>query len=388
MLTREEDVDAHALRRRGWSISAIARHLGKDRKNDPGVPGRGADRRRPRAGRRRTRSSRSWRTAGSGWPRTRTCGRPRCSTRSPQLGYDRSYPPFTRELRVRGLRPVCEPCQPAEGRPVAVIDHPPGRKPNGTGSSCPTRPPAGTATARRRILLVGALSHSGKWRGVLAESTDQPHLIDAQHRVATRLGRADQGLAVRPDGHRGAPGHREGHRLLRARSRSTIGVQVQPCPPRRGNRKGVVEKANHTAAQRWWRTLPDDVTVAQAQARLDEFCAARRPTPATASTPTGTVAPSLISPPRERLAPGPGGRVPDRGHACHGHGHRAGAGVLPREPVLGAARAGRRPGHRDPPARLARCWRSSPTAGSPSPCTTGPPTAPAPPIRTDTTSPR
>ena len=32
MLTQEEDVDAHALRRRGWSISAIARHLGKDRK--------------------------------------------------------------------------------------------------------------------------------------------------------------------------------------------------------------------------------------------------------------------------------------------------------------------------------------------------------------------
>jgi hypothetical protein len=27
------------------------------------------------------------------------------------------------------------------------------------------------------------------------------------------------------------------------------------CPARRGNRKGVVEKANHTAAQRWWRTL-------------------------------------------------------------------------------------------------------------------------------------
>jgi hypothetical protein len=34
----------------------------------------------------------------------------------------------------------------------------------------------------------------------------------------------------------------------------------------------VVEKANHTAAQRWWRTLPDDVTVAQAQASLDRFC--------------------------------------------------------------------------------------------------------------------
>ena len=32
MLTREDDVDAHALHRRGWTVSAIARHLGHDRK--------------------------------------------------------------------------------------------------------------------------------------------------------------------------------------------------------------------------------------------------------------------------------------------------------------------------------------------------------------------
>jgi transcriptional regulator with XRE-family HTH domain len=32
MLTWEEDVQAHALRRQGWTISAIARHLGRDRK--------------------------------------------------------------------------------------------------------------------------------------------------------------------------------------------------------------------------------------------------------------------------------------------------------------------------------------------------------------------
>ncbi len=51
-----------------------------------------------------------------------------------------------------------------------------------------------------------------------------------------------------------------------------FGVTVRPCPPRRGNRKGVVEKANHTAAQRWWRSLPDDMTAAAAQASLDEFC--------------------------------------------------------------------------------------------------------------------
>jgi transposase len=32
MLAREEDVEAHALKAQGWSVSAIARHLGRDRK--------------------------------------------------------------------------------------------------------------------------------------------------------------------------------------------------------------------------------------------------------------------------------------------------------------------------------------------------------------------
>ncbi|HEY4994292.1 MAG TPA: hypothetical protein VII33_19655, partial [Nakamurella sp.] len=44
------------------------------------------------------------------------------------LGYDRSYPSFTRALRLRGVRPVCEPCHPAKGRPVAIIDHPAGEE--------------------------------------------------------------------------------------------------------------------------------------------------------------------------------------------------------------------------------------------------------------------
>ena len=32
MLTQGEDVEVHALASRGWSVSAIARHLGRDRK--------------------------------------------------------------------------------------------------------------------------------------------------------------------------------------------------------------------------------------------------------------------------------------------------------------------------------------------------------------------
>ena len=53
------------------------------------------------------------------------------------------------------------------------------------------------------------------------------------------------------------------------------GVSVAICPPRRGNRKGVVEKVNHTAAQRWWRTLADEMTVEQAQADVDRFARVR-----------------------------------------------------------------------------------------------------------------
>lgn len=32
MITRGEDVEASALRQRGWSVTAIARHLERDRK--------------------------------------------------------------------------------------------------------------------------------------------------------------------------------------------------------------------------------------------------------------------------------------------------------------------------------------------------------------------
>lgn len=44
------------------------------------------------------------------------------------------------------------------------------------------------------------------------------------------------------------------------------GVSVAICPPRRGNRQGAADKSNHTAAQRWWRSVATDLTVEQAQA--------------------------------------------------------------------------------------------------------------------------
>jgi transposase len=190
-----------------------------------------------------------------------------------ELGYDRSYPTLTRQLRVRGLRPACEPCAPAKGRAVAVIEHPPGDETQWDWLELPD-PPAGWGWGSRAYLLVGALAHSGRWRGVLCPSMDQPHLVEALDRVVRALGgltrawRFDRMATVV---------HPESGRVTAsfAAVAKHYGVQVRVCPPRRGNRKGVVEKANHVAAQRWWRTLPDEATVEAAQAGLDAWCARR-----------------------------------------------------------------------------------------------------------------
>ncbi len=118
----------------------------------------------------------------------------------------------------------------------------------------------------------------------------------------------------------------------------------------RGNRKGVVEKANHTAAQRWWRTLPDDITVADAQARLDQFCATVGDTRDRVDVDGNRCTVADLAA-RERLAPLPATAFPAE-LAVERVVVSAGVGLVPREPVLRAARAGQRAGHRDPPPRL------------------------------------
>ena len=271
MLTREEDIDVHALRRQGWTISAIARHLGRDRKT--------------------IRSYLNGREAGT---RTRAAPDPfekfeaYCAQRlrdDPhlwaatlfdellELGYDRSYPTLTRQLRERGLRPACEPCRPTKDRAVAIIEHPPGQETQWDWVELPD-PPEHWGWGRTAHLLVGALSHSGSWRAVLCESEEQPHLIDGLDRVARALGGLSKDWRFDRMSTVVSPSTGKVTASFAAVAKH-YGVTVRPCPPRRGNRKGVVEKANHIAAQRFWRTLPDEVTVEQAQARLDKWCATR-----------------------------------------------------------------------------------------------------------------
>ena len=50
---------------------------------------------------------------------------------------------------------------------MAVIEHPPGEETQWDWLELPDPPDAVGVGRRRRFLLVGALAHSGRWRGVL-----------------------------------------------------------------------------------------------------------------------------------------------------------------------------------------------------------------------------
>ncbi len=97
---------------------------------------------------------------------------------------------MTRAVRAGGLRPACEPCAPAKGRPVAVIEHPPGQETQWDWVELPD-PPEHWGWGKTAHLLVGALSHSGRWRGVLWESEDQAHLIEGGCQMVCVSGGSD-----------------------------------------------------------------------------------------------------------------------------------------------------------------------------------------------------
>ncbi|HEX2073689.1 MAG TPA: hypothetical protein VHF92_07880 [Geodermatophilus sp.] len=263
-------MEAEALFKRGWTISAIARHLGRDRKTiraylcgerTPGV-------------RRRSTPEVFEPFVGYVTQRLADDRHVWASTlfdEVVELGYPGSYPSFTRALRVRQLRPPCPACAAGAHRESSIIDHPAGEETQWDWVELPD-PPPGWGLSGSAHLLVGSLAHSSRWRAVLAESTDQAHLIEALDGVVRRLGgvsrywRFDRMATVCH------PGSGRVTASFAAVARH-YGAAVKVCPSRRGQRKGVVEKANHSAAQRWWRTLADEHTLVGAQADLDRFCA-------------------------------------------------------------------------------------------------------------------
>ena len=266
MLTQEEDVEIHALRKRGWSVSAIARHLGRDRKTVRAYLAGGGELgvRRPvepdpfdrvelYVSQRLAEDRHLWATS--------------LFDEVTALGYDRSYPTFTRHLRDRELRPRCEACAGVKGRATVVIDHPPGAEIQWDWAELGTCPWDST---NELFMLVGALSHSSRARAWLSHGTDQPHLVEGIDQV---LRRVDGTARVwRTDRMATVINPRSGRlQASFAPVAKHYGVTVVPCPPRRGNRKGVVEKQIHFLTQRWWRTAQVG-SLADAQASLDRFC--------------------------------------------------------------------------------------------------------------------
>ena len=248
MLSLEEDVEAQALRDQGWSISAIARHLGRDRKT---IRSYLSGERSP--GRRKPAGPDPFEPFVA-YCRARLADDPHLWASTlldevTELGYQGGYSTFTRALRRYELRPHCEPCQVARGRDVAIIEHPPGEETQFDWLELPD-PPAAWGVGRHAHLLVGALAHSSRWRGVLADAEDFPHLVEALDTVVRKLGGVTQvwrfdrmATVCSPSSGRISEAF--------AQVAKHYGVRSVLCPPRRGNRKGVVEKANHSAAQRW-----------------------------------------------------------------------------------------------------------------------------------------
>lgn len=272
MLTRENDVEVHALHKRGWTISAIARHTGHDRKtiraylNGERSPGE------------RKKSAADPFEPFLAYVTARLVEDPHLWSRTlcdelEDLGYTQSYPTLTRQIRQRGLRPTCEACALVTERANAVIEHPPGEETQWDWVELPN-PPDEWGWGSTAFLLVGSLAHSGKWRGYLAPDMTRPQVIAGIDRITRRLGGVTKSWRF----DRMATVCHPSTGALTAEFADVAkyyGVSVDVCPPRRGNRKGVVEKSNHTAAQRWWRTLPDETTPEQAQTSCDTFCRTR-----------------------------------------------------------------------------------------------------------------
>jgi transposase len=127
MLTEEDDVEIHALAARGWTVSAIARHTGRDRKTVARyLKGEG--------GRQGRVPAVSCLEAFRGYLAARFVDDPHAEAtvlfrELVAAGFDRSYPTLVRELRRLELRPVCLECEHRRGDQVTVeIEHPPGEE--------------------------------------------------------------------------------------------------------------------------------------------------------------------------------------------------------------------------------------------------------------------
>ena len=263
MLTEEDDVEIHALARRGWSVSAIARHTGRDRKTVRKYLAGPVAQREPLASCLEPfRDYLVARFADDAHVDGTVLYR-----EVVEFGFDRSYVTFVRQLRLLGLRPRCEACRTGGHGVTVELDHAPGEEIQFDWLELRETPWGEPA-----YVLVGALSFSGRCRAVICEGMAFAHLVDAIDGVLRRLGGTPR--AWRTD-RMATVVHPGSDRITAqfAQAAKHYGVEVWVCPPRRPQRKGVVEKAIQYLTRSWWRAAPVS-TLGQAQADLDRWAVA------------------------------------------------------------------------------------------------------------------
>jgi transposase len=264
MLTQEDDVEIHALAKRGWKVSAIARHTGRDPKTVRKYLTEPAGVRRERAPS-CLEPFRGYLTAR--FEEDKHVDATVLHRELAAVGFDRSYPTLVREIRRLELRPACLECEHRRGDGVTVeIDHPAGEEIQFDWLELHDTPWGEAA-----FVLIGVLSHSGRFRAVFTEQMTFGYLAEAVHEVLVGLGgtarvwRTDRMATIV------GPGT---NRITTdaANMAKHYGVKIAVCPANRPQRKGVVEAAVKYTTKSWWRTAAVS-SMAEAQQSLDAWSA-------------------------------------------------------------------------------------------------------------------
>lgn len=254
------DEQIHALAGRGWTVSAIARHTGRDPKTVRKYLAKSGSVREPVPS--CLEPFRAYLTA-----RFADDVHVFATTLYDELvglGFDRSYPTFVRELRRLALRPECECCPWGGVKAAVTLEHEPGEE-----LLLDWLELSNTPWGAKARVLVGALSHSGRLRGCFSGGLSFPHLIEALDGVLRRLGgtarswRMDRlPTIVYPGSDRLRP--------EAAAAAKHYGVTIAP---RSTNQPQRQSPGIRYLKQSWWRWAPVS-TPAQAQADLDRWCLA------------------------------------------------------------------------------------------------------------------
>ncbi|MEV7182440.1 IS21 family transposase [Kitasatospora sp. NPDC093679] len=268
MLTREEYAEARRLYGEGWSLSAIARSLGRDRKTlrsyllggrTPGVRNSPQD------------------TFGQFAPycRDRLRDDPHLEAtvllkEIAELGYRGGYSTLTRALRRYHLRPACTQCR------WTVASQGPG---NTSSSGDELRfswlklpdPPPSWGAGRHAHILIGSLA-SGPWRAALAENEQPAQLVEAIDLILRRLGRTGRYWWF--DSVPAAICHTDGAvrpGLLHVARH--YGVELGTGPRRSATASPPAPDPLRPIEDFWWRTIRPDTRLHTAQESLDHFAA-------------------------------------------------------------------------------------------------------------------